>query len=186
LRNWKGDAAPLFYSAPPAAEPAPAPIHVSLFNFGQVAPGAQPPETARPVGPLKPAKIASNQTTSAALAPTEPRPAATQTTAPAVQTAAADARSAPVDGFTLRSPVAGQFVADVQVPRNSWFSLASATTECESGTCKLVPVAKADRKLNTLLEWSSTPQLAAEQAARDGKLVYLIHVSGNFAQPGFT
>jgi hypothetical protein len=91
-----------------------------------------------------------------------------------------------VDGFALRSPAAGQFVADVHVPGNSWFSLAGAAADCESGTCKLVPVKTADRKLNTALEWSSTPQLAAEQAAREGKLVFLIHVSGNFTQPGFT
>jgi hypothetical protein len=30
------------------------------------------------------------------------------------------------------------------------------------------------------------PEAAAAQANRDGKLVFLIHVSGNFAQPGFT
>ena len=95
-------------------------------------------------------------------------------------------RANPADGFALRSPVAGQFVADVLVPGNSWFSLAAATADCESGTCKLVPVKAADRKLNTALEWSTTPQLAAEQAAREGKLVFLIHVSGNFSQPGFT
>jgi hypothetical protein len=103
-----------------------------------------------------------------------------------VQTPMIEAAPDSIDGFALRSPVAGQFVADVQVPRNSWFSTASATADCESGTCKLIPLKTADRKLNTALEWSATPELAVEQAAREGKLVFLIHVSGNFAQPGFT
>lgn len=91
-----------------------------------------------------------------------------------------------IDGFLLQPRVAGNLIAEVQIPENSWFSLASAKSDCDSGTCKLVPVRQADRKLNTAMEWMPTPELAAEKAAREGKLVFLIHVSGNFAQPGFT
>jgi|GEM_PF-5791056 len=186
-RDWKGDAAPLFYSPPPAADPAPPQMNISLFNFGQVKPGEQTSEVARTARPASPETNAAKPPAVASRSVTRTPSNETDSAAPVVQTAAAADVSGPVDGFTLRSSVAGQFVADVQVPGNSWFSLASATTaDCESGTCQLVPVKTADRKLNTLLEWASTPQQAAEQAAREGKQVFLIHVSGNFAQPGFT
>jgi hypothetical protein len=70
-------------------------------------------------------------------------------------------------------------------PVRAWFATATQEGECATGSCP-APVARLDRKLNTALEWSSSPEAAAEQAAREGKLVFLIHVSGNFAQPGFT
>jgi hypothetical protein len=75
--------------------------------------------------------------------------------------------------------------AEVIRPVRAWFATATKEDECTTGTCT-APVARLDRKLNTALEWSSSPQAAAEQAGREGKLVFLIHVSGNFAQPGFT
>ena len=43
-----------------------------------------------------------------------------------------------------------------------------------------------NRSLNTALTWAKSPAEAAEQANREGKLVFLIHVSGNFEDPGFT
>jgi hypothetical protein len=133
--------------------------------------------------PPKPSTIAANLDTDAQ--PFNQMAAAAADAAPALPEPLGN-QDAVDDGFALRTPVSGQFVANVQVPGNSWFSLAGATAGCESGTCKLVPVKTADRKLNTALEWSSTPQQAAELAAREGKLVFLIHVSGNFARPGFT
>jgi hypothetical protein len=88
-------------------------------------------------------------------------------------------------GFELQSPSAGDLLADTYVPQNSWFCLASGP-ECDAGTCKVVPVSQTDRKLNTALQWELTPDQAATKAGSEGKLVFLIHVSGNFAQPGFT
>lgn len=98
----------------------------------------------------------------------------------------------PLQGFELRPPGGREVVADVRIPNASWFSEASGLSEisapdgCESGTCKVVLLKVADRKLGTALEWCSSPEAAAAQAEREGKLVFLIHVSGNFAQAGFT
>lgn len=173
-RNWNGELAQPFINLPSPPESVPSKVNFSLINLEFPNPIEQPPEVARRRRPPKPSTIAANL-------PTELEPVDR-----VVQNLAAVAVSEPVDGFALRSPVAGQFVADVRAPGNSWFSLAGATADCDSGTCKLIPVKTADRKLNTTLEWSASPQLAAEQAVREGKLVFLIHVSGNFSQPGFT
>ncbi|HLJ10307.1 MAG TPA: hypothetical protein VKU82_03920 [Planctomycetaceae bacterium] len=91
------------------------------------------------------------------------------------------------DGFALEPPVAANLIADVHLPENSWFALGRADSECSSGLCAAVPpLRNADRKLNTALAWNSSPEAAAAEARRDRKLVFLIHVSGNFAEPGFT
>jgi hypothetical protein len=90
------------------------------------------------------------------------------------------------DGFSLPTAGAVRHVSvEVVRPARAWFATATKEDECASGTCP-APVARLDRRLNTALEWSSTPEAAAQEAERGGKLVFLIHVSGNFAQPGFT
>lgn len=180
-RDWKGEFARPFINLPTAPDTAPAKINVSLLNIELPKPIERPAEVAQRRRPPKPSTIAANLD-----ADTQPFNQVVQFAPIEPAQAVQPERPALRDGFSLRSPVAAQFVADVHVPGNSWFSLAGATADCESGTCKLVPVKTADRKLNTALEWSTTPQLAAEQAAREGKLVFLIHVSGNFSQPGFT
>jgi hypothetical protein len=43
-----------------------------------------------------------------------------------------------------------------------------------------------DRKLSTALTWAESVQEASQQAEDEQKLVFLIHVSGNFEMPGFT
>lgn len=43
-----------------------------------------------------------------------------------------------------------------------------------------------DPKLGTALVWNNSLEAANAQAEKEGKLVFLIHVSGNFAIPGFT
>ncbi len=47
-------------------------------------------------------------------------------------------------------------------------------------------VCSANRSLDTALTWAKSPAEAAGEASREGKLVFLIHVSGNFEDPGFT
>ncbi len=89
-------------------------------------------------------------------------------------------------GFSLKTPgQVRQISAEVLKPTSTWFDIAGNDGACATGTCPS-PVRNLDRKLNTALNWSATPEAAAAQAHRDGKLVFLIHVSGNFAQPGFT
>ncbi|MFN0021486.1 MAG: hypothetical protein ACKVP0_24815 [Pirellulaceae bacterium] len=43
-----------------------------------------------------------------------------------------------------------------------------------------------DRKLNTALTWAESVAEASQHAEDEEKLVFLIHVSGNFEMPGFT
>jgi hypothetical protein len=119
-----------------------------------------------------------------------PRPATVAHAANDLQTwglgLPAVAKPDPTDGFALKTPgFVQQVSAEVIRPARAWFETAVTDEACTSGTCP-APVARLDRKLNTALEWSASPAAAAEQAERERKLVFLIHVSGNFAQPGFT
>jgi hypothetical protein len=43
-----------------------------------------------------------------------------------------------------------------------------------------------DRTLDTAITWERTIQAAADKARREGKLVFVIHVSGDFEQQEFT
>lgn len=65
----------------------------------------------------------------------------------------------------------------------SWFS----STELGGLPQELQPkVCAADRSLGTVLTWSKSPEEAEATARRERKLVFLIHVSGNFEDAGFT
>ncbi len=52
---------------------------------------------------------------------------------------------------------------------------------CEDGACQALP-----NSLGTALQWAPSPMDACREAAEQDKLVFLIHVSGNFEIPGFT
>lgn len=96
------------------------------------------------------------------------------------------AASEPVSPFSLKTAVpVRQISAEVVQPENAWFAAVTDGAACDTGTCRVAPQS-LDRKLNTALVWTPTPEAAAAEAEREGKLVFLIHVSGNFAQPGFT
>jgi hypothetical protein len=56
-----------------------------------------------------------------------------------------------------------------------------AGPQCQDGTCQ-----ESTRSLDTVLNWADTPADAYRQAVEAEKLVFLIHVSGNFEIPGFT
>lgn len=56
----------------------------------------------------------------------------------------------------------------------------AATQVCEPAT------KFKDRQLSTALTWTESVEEAAQQAEEEEKLVFLIHVSGNFEMPGFT
>ena len=43
-----------------------------------------------------------------------------------------------------------------------------------------------DRHLGTQLTWAASPEAAALEAQREGKLLFLLHLSGNFELPEFT
>lgn len=67
--------------------------------------------------------------------------------------------------------------------KTSWFAVADANASSQETS---EPVRSADRSLHTALIWSKSPDEASVLARREGKLVFLIHVSGNFEDPGFT
>jgi hypothetical protein len=67
--------------------------------------------------------------------------------------------------------------------KTSWFAMADANASSQETS---EPVCSADRSLHTALIWSKSPDEASALARREGKLVFLIHVSGNFEDPGFT
>lgn len=67
--------------------------------------------------------------------------------------------------------------------KTSWFAVADANASSQETS---EPVCSADRSLHTALIWSKSPDEASALARREGKLVFLIHVSGNFEDPGFT
>jgi len=48
------------------------------------------------------------------------------------------------------------------------------------------PAAATCSKHNTSVEFFDTPQDAATQAKKDGKLVLVLHISGIFEDPGLT
>lgn len=85
--------------------------------------------------------------------------------------------------FVLQEPPR-QEVRSFVLPTETWFALGEVSAE-EPKAAEPV-VCRVDRSLGTVLKWAKSPAEASEQAARAGKLVFLIHVSGNFEDPGFT
>ena len=70
------------------------------------------------------------------------------------------------------------------LPTDAWFALGGVSADKPAEAEP--PVCRVDRSLDTALSWARSPAEASERAAREGKLVFLIHVSGNFEDPGFT
>jgi hypothetical protein len=72
------------------------------------------------------------------------------------------------------------------LPEKPSFALADLKLDEPAACGQTEQVCAVDRSLNTALTWAKSPGAASEQARQDGKLVFLIHVSGNFEDPGFT
>jgi hypothetical protein len=54
----------------------------------------------------------------------------------------------------------------------------SAPNQCTTGTC--------GGDFGTAVQFVKTPQAAADRAKKEEKLVFVLHVSGNFETPKFT
>jgi hypothetical protein len=161
--------------AQPAAAPAVANVVVNNVPRETVVAAAE----VRPSHP-EPVASLSKPVQSVIAASREFKPAAVS------EDAEAEHKRQLASGFDLTPAGQATLVADVRLPGKSWFETAADEPNCESGLCAPVPKKSTDRKLDTALVWNSSPEAAADEARRDGKLVFLIHVSGNFAQPGFT
>jgi hypothetical protein len=72
------------------------------------------------------------------------------------------------------------------LPEEPSFALADLKLDEPAACGQTEQVCAVDRSLNTALTWAKSPGAASEQAREEGKLVFLIHVSGNFEDPGFT
>jgi hypothetical protein len=59
---------------------------------------------------------------------------------------------------------------------------SNAVAKCEDGTCPTTSM----ESHGTVLAWADTPSDAYRMADAQDKLVFMIHVSGNFEIPGFT
>lgn len=97
-------------------------------------------------------------------------------------------KSRPGAGFVLREAIHEATPCYV-LPRNPWFALERVQVQEPVGVEQQAQgprVCAADRSLNTSLPWAKSPEEAAAQAESAHKLVFLIHVSGNFEDPGFT
>ncbi len=89
------------------------------------------------------------------------------------------------DQFAL-SPSAVATAASFVLPEKPWFALADLTLAEPESCGGAAKVCSVNRSLDTALTWARSPAEAADLASREGKLVFLIHVSGNFEDPGFT
>jgi hypothetical protein len=72
------------------------------------------------------------------------------------------------------------------LPEKPSFALADLKLDEPEACGQTEQVCAVDRSLNTALTWAKSPAAASEQARKEGKLVFVIHVSGNFEDPGFT
>jgi hypothetical protein len=110
-------------------------------------------------------------------------PVRDQTPAPAVR----DYTPAPAEPqrFVLREAARRASLPFV-LPEKPSFALADLKLDEPEASGQTEQVCAVDRSLNTALTWAKSPGAASEQARQEGKLVFLIHVSGNFEDPGFT
>lgn len=60
------------------------------------------------------------------------------------------------------------------------------TQQCESGKCDLPPAGPVQGEHGTKIAWAESPDEARQLAVAQNKLVFMMHVSGNFEKPGFT
>jgi hypothetical protein len=115
----------------------------------------------------------------------QPVPAVPTPKDPPTEVAASVSRPSAPEPFDLgesNSRPSAPFI----VPDKPWFALADLKLK-EPAACNLAkPVCAVDRSLNTALSWARSPTEAAARARAAGKLVFLMQVSGNFEDPGFT
>lgn len=133
-----------------------------------------PPELivcAEPAEPIATTNVVASESTA-----TESTPQPTEETAAAIT-------SDPEPGLT--STTAAPAIAPQASPVSIEGKVPTIKPLASTQVC--APAEKfKDRKLSTALTWAESVQEASQQAEEEQKLVFLIHVSGNFEMPGFT
>jgi hypothetical protein len=119
-----------------------------------------------------------------AVVASEPAPTVS-TPQPLEQSAAADAPNPETEPATTATTT----IAPEAIPQTSLVSLEGKVPTIKPLPSTQVCAAEKkfkDRKLSTALTWAESVQEASQQAEEEQKLIFLIHVSGNFEMPGFT
>ncbi|MBY0522357.1 MAG: hypothetical protein K2R98_03125 [Gemmataceae bacterium] len=70
--------------------------------------------------------------------------------------------------------------------RRDWFAVAGLAAAPLLGFGRLSAAEKSGGSCGTAIDFFDTPSAAAKQAVKDQKLVFVLHVSGNFEDPRFT
>jgi len=152
-----------------------------LFNFAEASGRTVIDESgSHRNGVLEGAKLVPSRSVEAALASPARRdgvgePASQPENAPLPQAVKAA-------GNETRPPAVAK---SVRIPESSWFETVDRQPPFACSG-QINSFFADDRSLRTELAWEKSPALAAEKARAEGKLVFLIHVSGNFEDPGFT
>jgi hypothetical protein len=136
-----------------------------------------------------------------ALAPSvEPRkvapgnnPASAPPSANASHELAAEAKLAPLAEGPKEPSTGAPSAAPPEAAANLAAAVALSPAALTTAPVKVEPnpilakvPAKGDDFCGTTVSFVATPRLAQEQAAMDDKLVFVLHISGNFEDPGFT
>jgi hypothetical protein len=160
----------------------PAVAAVDPPRFSMSAPASWTPAPPPTISPTKPAVRAQAAEPPAPSAPA-PRPETVAWAAVAPGKAAVTAPAPGLERFVLRDPPREE-PESFLLPKDPWFALGEVSADDPADAAP--QVCAADRTLGTALTWAKSPAEAAGRAGREGKLVFLIHVSGNFEDPGFT
>jgi hypothetical protein len=115
----------------------------------------------------------------------QPVPAAPTPKDPPTEVAASVSRPAAPEPFDLGESISRPSAPFI-VPDKPWFALADLKVDRPAACDQTRRVCAVDRSLNTALTWARSPKEAAARARANGKLVFLMQVSGNFEDPGFT
>jgi hypothetical protein len=79
-------------------------------------------------------------------------------------------------------PPAVEIIAAVEPPKSQVMEVSvKDDASCTSGVCS-----GSGDFCSTAVHFLASPKLAEEEAAKQHKLVFVLHVSGNFEDPGFT
>ncbi len=149
---------------------------------------------------VKAAVVAEAQVKAAVVAPPSTTPPAVAATGPLATAAKPPADRPAAELVRDQNPKPAhaapeRFVLHQPAPRTSFpfvlpekpsFALAALKLDEPTGWGQPEQVCAVDRSLDTALTWARSPGEAAEEARKEGKLIFLIHVSGNFEDPGFT
>lgn len=152
-----------------------------------------------PTAPIVPQATAAVIQPAAELAVVEPPRVVKQTAIPEAEAVPAVAESAdaveqPIPKLKLNAsltqPFARPTADSLKMPAGQLTVLSSVQGEqsrqCETGQCSGPRVGPVEGEHGTKIAWADSPDEAMQLARAQNRLVFMMHVSGNFERPGFT